>query len=238
MIVYGKNVIKEVIKNKRFIHELYVNYKMKDKFFLDFLNQNNIEYKFVDKHQLNEKSNSFEHQGVVAKVEDYKYHNLFSFLDSDSFYSNKFKRFLILDEIHDPHNFGAILRTMEALQFDGIIISQKNQVLLNGAVAKASSGALEYVNIFLVDNLFKTIIYLQSKDIVVIGTDSKADLNLNKLNTNCSLAIVLGNEGKGIRPLLKQKCNFLMKIPMKGRINSLNVSVAAALIMYTLQNKN
>ncbi|AYJ01336.1 23S rRNA (guanosine(2251)-2'-O)-methyltransferase RlmB [Candidatus Phytoplasma ziziphi] len=238
MIVYGKNVIKEVIKNKRLIHELYVNYKIKDKSFLDFLNQNNIEYKFVDKHQLNEKANSFEHQGVVAKVANYEYQNLFSFLDSDSFKSNQFKRFLILDEIHDPHNFGAILRTIETLQFDGVIISQKNQVLLSGAVAKASSGALEYVNIFLVDNLFKTIIYLQSKDIVVIGTDSKTDLNLNKVNTNCSLAIVLGNEGKGIRPLLKQKCNFLMKIPMKGRINSLNVSIAAALIMYALQNKN
>ncbi|MDC9032024.1 23S rRNA (guanosine(2251)-2'-O)-methyltransferase RlmB [Columbia Basin potato purple top phytoplasma] len=237
MIVYGKNVIKEVVINKRPIYELYINSKMQDRFFLNFLNQNNIEYKFLDKHQLNEKSKSFDHQGVVAKVKDYKYQDLSSFLKSHSLNSNKFQKLLILDEIHDPHNFGAILRTMETMKFDGVIVSKKHQVLLNGTVAKASSGALEYVNIFLANNLHKTIIDLQKENIIVIGTDPTSCLTMEEVDTNRSLAVILGNEGKGIRPLLKNKCDFLFQIPMHGRINSLNVSVAAALIMYKFQNK-
>lgn len=148
MIVYGKNVIKEVIKNKRPIYTLYIDHKMKDLIFLNFLNQNNIKYTFLDKHQLNEKSKSFEHQGVVAEVKNYVYQDLSFFLKSNEFKFEQLNKFLILDEIHDSHNFGAIVRTIETTKFKGIIISKKNQVLLNGAVAKASSGALEYVNIF------------------------------------------------------------------------------------------
>ncbi|WP_341266439.1 23S rRNA (guanosine(2251)-2'-O)-methyltransferase RlmB [Candidatus Phytoplasma fraxini] len=236
MIVYGKNVITEVIKNKRPIYKLYINHKMKDLMFLNFLNQNNIKYQFVDKHQLNEKSKSFEHQGVVAEVKNYVYQDLSFFLKSNEFKFDSFNKFLILDEIHDPHNFGAILRTMETTNFKGIIVSKKHQVFLNGAVAKASSGALEYVNIFLVDNLYKTIINLQKENIFIIGSDSNAKLTLAEIDKNHSLAVILGNEGKGIRPLLKKNCDFLVKIPMQGHINSLNVSVAAALFMYTLQN--
>ncbi|MEZ0180455.1 23S rRNA (guanosine(2251)-2'-O)-methyltransferase RlmB ['Camptotheca acuminata' phytoplasma] len=232
MIVYGKNVIKEVIKNKRPIYKMYINQKMTDKNFLNFLNQNNVNYQLVDKHQLNEKTQNTEHQGVVAEVKDYEYSDLSFFLNS-----NKLKKFLILDGIYDPHNFGAILRTMETTNFDGVIISKKNQVLLTGTVAKASSGALEYVNIFLVNNLYQTILLLKKHNILIIGTDMTADVNFNSVEYNSSLAIVLGNEASGIRYLLKKSCDFLIKIPMQGKINSLNVSVAAALIMYVSQFK-
>ncbi|MDV3167784.1 MAG: 23S rRNA (guanosine(2251)-2'-O)-methyltransferase RlmB [Candidatus Phytoplasma stylosanthis] len=233
MIVYGKNVIKEVVKNKRQIYEIYVNKKMKDKFFLKFLSQNKIKYQLTDKHNLNEKVQNKEHQGVVAKVQDYEYSNLYSFLKLD-----KLKKFLILDSIHDPHNLGAILRTMETTDFDGVIISKKNQVFLTGAVAKSASGALEYVNVFLVDDLYQTIIELKKNNILIIGTDSKANLSFDEIEyNNRSFAIVLGNEGLGIRFLLKKNCDFLIKIPMKGKINSLNVSVVAALVMYISQIK-
>ncbi|QTX02855.1 23S rRNA (guanosine2251-2'-O)-methyltransferase [Candidatus Phytoplasma luffae] len=230
MIVYGKNVIKEVVKNKRIIFQMFINNKMIDKKFFNFLDKNNVRYQLVDKHQLNEKAKTKEHQGVVAEVKDYEYSNLSLFLDS-----NKNQKFLILDEIHDPYNFGAILRTMETTDFDGVIISKKHQVLLTGTVAKSSSGALEYVNIFLVNNLYQTILLLKENNILIIGTDVEADLNFDKIDYNRSFAVILGNEGSGMRFLLKKKCDYFIKIPMKGKINSLNVSVAAALIMYASQ---
>ncbi|KAB8122004.1 23S rRNA (guanosine(2251)-2'-O)-methyltransferase RlmB ['Cynodon dactylon' phytoplasma] len=234
MIIYGKNIIKEAIKANRVIYNLYIDYKFKDFHFLNFLKKFNINFQFLNKHQLNEKSDNSNHQGIVAEVEDYKYKNLDSFLNKPDF-----QKVLILDSIQDPHNLGAILRTVEASDFNGVILGNKNQVFLNGTVAKASSGALEYVNIFLVENLFKTIAKLKKYNFTIIGTDSKAKLDLEpKISLNKKfLAFILGNEGRGIRTLLKQTCDLLVKIPMKGKINSLNVSVTAALIMYSFFEK-
>ncbi|WCA22339.1 23S rRNA (guanosine(2251)-2'-O)-methyltransferase RlmB [Candidatus Phytoplasma oryzae] len=228
MIIYGKNIIKEAIKAKRIIYNLYIDYKFKDLYFLNFIKNFNIPFKLLNKHQLNEKSNNNQHQGVVAEVEDYTYKNL------DHFLSNSFlKKILVLDSIQDPHNLGAILRTVEAANFDGVIIGKKNQVSLNGTVAKTSSGALEYVNIFLVENLIQTILKLKKFNFLIVGTDIKGQLDFKNILQEKFLAIILGNEGAGIRPILKSKCDFLIKIPMKGKINSLNVSVTAALIMYS-----
>jgi predicted rRNA methylase len=232
MIIYGKNIIKETINAKRPIYHIYIDIKMTDIVFLNHLKKHNLEYEILNKHQLNEKAKTTHHQGVVAEVKDYSYQNLADYLSTD-----KSKKFLILDEIHDPHNLGAILRSVEAANFNGVIIGKKHQVLLNGTVAKTSSGALEYVNIFLVNNLHHTILQLQNKDIKVIGTDMKAALVFNKIPQKDSFAIILGNEGIGVRPLLKRNCDYLVSIPMSGKINSLNVSVAAAVIMFGLQIK-
>ncbi|TVY12302.1 23S rRNA (guanosine(2251)-2'-O)-methyltransferase RlmB [Candidatus Phytoplasma pini] len=230
MIIYGKNIIKEAVIAKRVIYELYIDHKMTDVSFLNFLKKKNIVYFYLSKHDLNMKASSDNHQGVVAVVQDYVYKKLEIGLKDD-----KLKRFLILDNIQDPHNLGAILRTIETTNFDGLIVGKKHQVLLNGTVAKAASGALEYVNIYLVDNLYKAISTLKKNQITIIGTDIKADLNFVSIPKDKSVAIIVGNEGFGIRSLLKKNCDLLCKIPMKGKINSLNVSVSAALIMYVLQ---
>ncbi|MGE9276535.1 MAG: 23S rRNA (guanosine(2251)-2'-O)-methyltransferase RlmB [Candidatus Phytoplasma pruni] len=232
MIIYGKNIIKEAINAKRPIYKIYIDAKMTDKAFLNHLKNHNLTYEMLNKHQLNEKAQSIQHQGVVAEVQDYTYKNLVDYLSTD-----KKQKFLILDEIHDPHNLGAILRSVEAANFDGVIIGKKHQVLLNGTVAKTSSGALEYVNIFLVNNLHHTILQLQKYAIKVIGTDMKAELVFKEIPQNESFAIILGNEGIGVRLLLKKNCDYLVRIPMSGKINSLNVSVAAAVIMFGLQMK-
>ncbi|MDO8168187.1 23S rRNA (guanosine(2251)-2'-O)-methyltransferase RlmB [Candidatus Phytoplasma melaleucae] len=229
MIIYGKNIIKEAIKANRHIYKMYIDIKMKDISFLNFLQKNYSGYILLNKHQLNEKAKDKNHQGVIAEVEDYSYCDLSDYLKRSSHNI----KFLILDEIHDPHNFGAILRTIEATDFDGIIIGRRNQILINGTVAKTSSGALEYVNIFLVKNLHQTILQLKQYRIMIIGTDAKADLCFNQIPKSKSLAIILGNEGMGIRPLLKKNCDLLAKIPMKGQINSLNVSVSAAIILFS-----
>ncbi|PQP79425.1 23S rRNA (guanosine(2251)-2'-O)-methyltransferase RlmB [Candidatus Phytoplasma phoenicium] len=230
MIIYGKNIIKEAIKNKRPIYNLYIDKKFKDFVFLKILKKNQLIYHLVDKHQLNEKTKNHHHQGVVAEVQDYNYYNLQDYLSLCSL-----QKFLILDKIHDPQNFGSILRTLATTDFDGVIIGKKNQVLLTGTVAKASSGALEYVKIFLVKNLHQTILQLKKNQVSIIGTDAQATNTFHQIPRNTSIAIILGNEGVGMSPLLKKNCDLLVKIPMKGFINSLNVSVAAALLMYFAQ---
>jgi 23S rRNA (guanosine2251-2'-O)-methyltransferase len=226
MIIYGKNVIKEAIFAKRKIYQIWIDEKMNDSSFIYFLKDKNQTFDWVSKDKLNQMSNQQLHQGVVADVEPYRYYEL------EDLIKDKHQRFLILDSIEDPHNLGAILRTAEAVGLDGIIMSKKGQVQLNATVAKVSTGAIEHVPVCLVTNLNAAILYLKSKDIWVIGTDGQSEMSYHQIPKNRSLAIVMGNEGEGIRPLVKKNCDMLVHIPMKGKINSLNVSVAAALMMY------
>ncbi len=227
MIVYGKNVIREAAFSNRKFHALYIDERFNDQYFLKFLDDKGVRYTRVNKDQLNRISKHATHQGLVADVEDYQYAKLESFLKQETK-----KRFVILDGIEDPHNLGAILRTAEATQLTGIIIPKRNQVPLNATVAKVSSGAIEHVPIILVSNINQTIKTLKAHNIWVIGTDGHTDKSYHDIPKSESTAIVLGNEGSGIKSLVKQNCDYLVKIPMYGKINSLNVSVAAALMMY------
>ncbi|MBN2268244.1 MAG: 23S rRNA (guanosine(2251)-2'-O)-methyltransferase RlmB [Acholeplasmataceae bacterium] len=227
MIVYGKNVIKEAIFTDRPIYKIYIDERFSDHHFLKFLKDKQLDYVKVSKGELNRMTQNAVHQGIVADLKAYDYFNLEDVIDA-----SKVQRFLILDGIEDPHNLGAIMRTAEAVQLDGIIISKKGQVLLNATVAKVSSGAIEHVPVILVSNINQTILKLKEHNIWVIGTDGTTDKTYDDMPLELSIAIVLGNEGEGIRPLVKQNCDMLVKIPMFGKINSLNVSVAAALMMY------
>lgn len=227
MIIYGKNPIKEAIYAKRKIYEFIIDEKFNDYKFLKIIEEQNIPIKKTNKGDLNNLTNNGIHQGILAKVEPYKYKELLSVLDK-----TKRQRFLILDEIQDPHNFGAIIRTADATKLDGIIVSKKNQVPLTAVVAKVSSGAIEHVNIIEVNNINQTIKTLKENNIWVIGTDGAANKDYRDIPKDESIAIIVGNEGSGIRPLVKQNCDILVKIPMHGKVNSLNVSVAAALMLY------
>ena len=229
MIIYGKNVVREAIYAKREIYKLWIDEKFVDFKFLDFLKQKNIRYEKKEKHFLNEKTNNNNHQGIVADVRPYEYYNL-----EDVIKDNYLHRFIILDGIEDPHNLGAIIRTAEATKIDGIIISKKNQIMLNSTVAKVSSGAIEHVKVILVNNLVQAIKKLKENNIWVIGTDGSTTTEYQNLDISRSLAVVLGSEGQGMRHLIKKECDDIIKIPMYGKVNSLNVSVAAALIMYKM----
>lgn len=227
MYIYGKNIIREAIYAKREIYELLIDEKLNDFKFISFLKEHNIYYKTTNKGELNNLTNNSIHQGVVANVKPYEYQELDNVLNKD-----KRQRFLILDELSDPHNLGAILRTAEATKLDGVIMSKKHQVPLNGTVAKVSSGAIEHVNVILVNNINQTIKKLKENNIWIIGTDDKATNDYLDIPKDLSVAIVLGSEGSGIRQLVKENCDILVKIPMFGKVNSLNVSVAAALMLY------
>lgn len=229
MIVYGKNVIKEAVFSSRPIFNVYIDQKFSDYKFLTFLDDKGIRYEKVSKEKLSSLAGSSAHQGIVANVKDYETYELKDILDQ-----NQRQRFIILDGIEDPHNLGAIMRTAEATNLTGIIMSKKGQVPLNQTVAKVSSGAIEHVKVILVSNINQTIEILKKHDVLVVGTDGNTSQTYDDIPKDQSIAIVMGNEGTGMRPLVKKHCDLLVKIPMYGKINSLNVSVAAALMMYKI----
>ena len=230
MIIYGKNVVKEAIFAKRRIYKLYVDQEINDHRFLQFIKDKEVNYESVSKNELNKLSANQLHQGVVADVMEYETYELMDILKKD-----KIQHFIILDGIEDPHNLGAVMRTAEAVQMDGIIMSKKGAVPLNATVAKVSSGAIEHVKVILVPNINQAILELKKQGVWVVGTDGNTSKTYDDMPKDVSLAVVMGNEGEGIRPLVKQNCDLLVKIPMFGKINSLNVSVAAALMMYKMK---
>ena len=229
IIIHGKNPIREAIYQNRKIYKLYIDNKFNDRQYLNFLDDKNIKYERLAKDKLNELTNNALHQGVVAQVDDYKY---FEF--EEVFKENKINRFVILDEITDPHNLGAILRTAEAAGIDGIIVSKRQQAPLNATVAKVSSGAIEHVPVIAVSNINNMILSLKKLNFLIVGTDGNATYDYREIPKDQNIAVILGSEGSGIRPLVKSNCDILVKIPMHGKINSLNVSVAGALLMYEM----
>jgi 23S rRNA (guanosine2251-2'-O)-methyltransferase len=228
MIIYGKNVIIEAIKAKRTFYKLMIDHRMSDAHLKKYLERVSIHIDKVDKGHLNNLTNHAVHQGIVAEVEPYQYKKIEDILDMPN------GKFLILDSIEDPHNLGAIIRSADAMGLDAIIMSQKQQVPLNATVAKVSTGAIEYVPIVLVPQLFKGISMLKEAGIKIYGTDMKDAISYQEATYDGSVAIILGNEGKGIRNSIKPLCDNMIMIPMKGHVQSLNVSVAAALIMQAL----
>lgn len=230
MIIYGKNAVYEAIYNEHKINKLYLDIKFNDYKLLNLINEKEIKYMLVSKDKLNEMTKNALHQGVVADVSDYKVYSLEEILDLKI---NRYK-LIVLDSVQDPHNLGAILRTAEATDMTAVIYSKKNSVGLTSTVAKVSAGAIEKVKVVEVNNLNNCIQKLKDNNILVYGTDMTASISYRELPKDKSVAIVLGNEGYGIRTLVKRNCSDLIKIPMKGKINSLNVSVAGALIMYEI----
>ena len=231
LIIYGKNVIREAVFAGRRFYKLYLDVKLNDHRFIQFLDDKKVKYQFTTKNELNQLSKNQLHQGMVADVEDYQTYELKDVLDKDIK-----QYFIILDGIEDPHNLGAMIRTAEAVQIDGIIMSKKGAVPLTATVAKVSSGAIEHVKIILVSNINQAMLEMKKNGVWVIGTDGQTDQTYDDMPKDVSLAVVMGNEGEGMRPLVKQNCDMLVKIPMYGKINSLNVSVAAALMMYKMKS--
>lgn len=171
------------------------------------------------------------HQGVAASVAAYQYAEI------DDLFQRAAERgedpfFLLLDEIEDPHNLGSILRTADATGVHGVIIPKRRAVGLTAAVAKASTGAIEYIPVVRVTNMARTIDELKERGVWIAGTDASAKVDYRQMDAKLPLALVIGSEGKGMGRLIKEKCDFLIKLPMVGKVTSLNASVAAALLMY------
>lgn len=192
-----------------------------------------IVVKKVDRRKLDKISQTGVHQGVIAQVTPYKYYELEDILE---YAINKGEApfIIILDEIEDPHNFGAIIRTAEASGAHGIIIPKRRNVGITPTVYKSSAGAVEYMKICKVTNLNTVIEKLKKQNIWIYGADMTGENYCFDVDFNSSVALIIGSEGRGISRLIKQKCDKLVKIPMMGNISSLNASVAAGMLMYEI----
>lgn len=185
----------------------------------------------VDKYKFNKISQTENPQGVIAIVPPFNYCDVDDILE-EAKEKNEKAFILILDGIEDPHNLGSIIRTAETAGVHGIIIPKRRSALVNSTVNKTSAGAANYMKIARVNNLNETIEYLKKHDVWIYGTDINTDKLYYDENMTGNIAIVIGNEGTGISKLVKEKCDFLIKIPMKGKISSLNASVSTGIILY------
>lgn len=221
MHIYGKNVALEALENKEKIKKAFLYEKFSDQIIIGELKKQNIKIEYLSKFDLDkiEKAN---HQGIILEVDDYKYYPLEEIND---------EIIIILDHLEDPHNFGAIIRTAEAAGIKSIIIPKDRSVTVNGTVAKVSVGAISNVKISMVNNLVNTIKYLKEKGYWVIGTDMQGD-DFKTIDYKGKIVLVIGNEGKGMSRLVSDNCDFIASIPMNGKVNSLNASVAAALVIF------
>jgi 23S rRNA (guanosine2251-2'-O)-methyltransferase len=170
-------------------------------------------------------------QGVIAIIEKKQYVEIEDILNVAS-QKNEQPFVLILDEIEDPQNLGAIVRTAECAGVHGIVIPKHHAASVSSTVVKTSAGAAEYMPVAKVTNIANTIDELKSKGIWIVGTDGSAEKFFTELDYKMPLGLVIGSEGYGIRRLVREKCDFLVKIPLYGKIESLNASVASALVMY------
>lgn len=230
MYIFGKNVAKETLENNKKVLKAIVIKDFNDKNIISMLNERRINIEYVSKFDI-DKIVSGNHQGIVLSVPDYKYCDLDELLVND-------KPFIvILDHLEDPHNFGAIIRTCEAAGVDGIIIPKDRSVSVNSTVMKTSAGALNNMKICMVTNLNRTIDELKDKGIWIVGTDMTDSVSYNSVDYDMPVAIIIGSEGFGISRLVREKCDFVVNIPMKGKVNSLNASVAAGILIYKIFEK-
>ena len=198
--------------------------------------EKNVPCSETDKHVIEKFSRDTNSQGVVAIVGTKEYTDVDEIL-SIATTKNEKAFILLFDEIEDPHNLGALIRTAVCLGAHGGIIPKHNAAPVNETVAKTSAGASAHFPIAKVTNIAVTIEELKEKGIWIVGADADAQKSFTDVDYSMPIALVIGNEGKGIRRLVKEKCDFLVKIPMAGSFDSLNASVAGALIMYEVFRK-
>ena len=169
------------------------------------------------------------HQGVLALTSEKEYAEL-----DDLLRNRRGERafILVLDGVEDPHNLGAILRTADAAGVDGVVIPERRAVGVNATVAKASAGASEYVRVAKVTNISRTVEDLKKNNIWTVGLDERGDRFYDEADYNMDCALVLGAEGHGLHEQVRKHCDFVVKVPMAGKVSSLNVSVAAGVVMY------
>lgn len=225
--IYGRNTCKDALSSRE-ISKIFISSSFSDKRFIEDIKKSKIEYNFVSNEYLSSlvKGN---HQGIVFEVKRFEYSSLDEIIRLTKNDSRCIV--LILDEINDPGNFGAIIRSADAFGVKGIIIKKHNQVLVNSTVSKTSTGAINYVKIAQVTNLSQAFEKLKENGFWIVGTDGSASLYHTSLKYDFKTALVIGSEGYGISPLVLKRCDYVVKIKMAGHVNSLNASVAAGIAL-------
>ena len=231
--IVGRNAVREALRSGRTIQRLFItNDKVQGSLqeIIGLAKDKGIELRRVDDKQLSKYADGVVHQGVVALAAPVKFADLGEVLQNWS--SDKAPLLILLDGIEDPHNMGAIIRTAECCGATAVLIPTRHTAPINATVAKTSAGALESIPLVQVGNVAQTIEELKKQGFWVLGAHMEGQQTLYQADLTSPLVLVIGNEGKGLSRLTKERCDFLVTIPMYGRINSLNASVAAAILMY------
>ena len=235
-IIEGRNPVLELLESGKDINKIFIQSGERNGSINKIIakaKEKRIVVVEVQKSKLDEISETKKHQGVIAIVPPFEYCDVYDILEYAKEKEEK-PFILILDGIEDPHNMGSIIRTAETAGVHGIIIPKRRSVAVNATVAKTSAGAVEHVKVARVSNINDTIKYLKEDNIWIYGTDGEAKTMYYNQDFRDGVAIVIGSEGSGMSDLVKKNCDGLVKIPMKGKINSLNASVSAGIVMYEI----
>lgn len=234
MIVYGKNSVIETLKSDVNIEKLYISKVENERLYSikNLAKEKNIFISYVDKKVLDRVSENKPHQGVIAVTSDFTYSSISDILDLAK-KKNELTNIIIIDEITDEHNLGAIIRSAECFGCHGIIISKHRCATVTDTVIKVSAGAAQHMLIAKVTNINDAIRTLKENNVFVFATDFDGR-EPKSFDFKTNMAIVVGNEGKGIRPLTKELCDEVISIPQFGKINSLNASVATGIVLYEI----
>lgn len=221
-LVYGRRAVREALRGPREVRELWVSERaLKAEPWL-----NGARHRVMAERELSELAGSRDHQGVVASVEPFRY------ADAHELAGREKPLLVCLDQVTDPHNLGAVARSAEGAGATGVIVPAHGSVRVTPAVCRASAGAVEHVPIAVVPNLARFLAEVKSPDLWVYGAAGDAGIAMWSADLSGGAAFVFGAEGRGLRPLVRRTCDELVSIPLAGRVESLNVSVAAALLLY------
>lgn len=231
--IYGRIPVKSsIVANK--VKKILVQKNFSDESLLKLAQNKKIEIEVVDQSVLSSLTRNGNHQGVVAEVELFEYSSLEEIIEGCE--GKKQPLVLILDEIEDPHNLGAIIRSCDAFGVDGIILKSRNQVQINMTVVKVSTGAIDQVKVCHVSNLSNAIRALKDAGFWIYSSDGSAKTNYDEIKYDGPTALVVGSEGRGISHLVLENSDFIVKIPMLGHVNSLNVSVATGILLSKIRS--
>jgi 23S rRNA (guanosine2251-2'-O)-methyltransferase len=232
-IVYGRNAVAELLNaNPDRISKIYFQFNTDEKRILELFikaKQHQISIGKASNQKLGDLAKTNKHQGVVALISDVKMMELDDLLQDEAL---KPFFFILPDNLEDPHNLGAIIRTAECAGATAILLPKDNAIPINSTVHKTSAGAVSHARLCRIGNVAQTIERLKKQGIWVVGTDAKAKKNYTEFDFTMNCCIVIGSEGKGIRDLVKKSCDELVSIPLLGKTSSLNASVSAAIVMY------
>jgi 23S rRNA (guanosine2251-2'-O)-methyltransferase len=237
--LYGRNAVQETLRaGRRRVHRFWIARGIKEQGpladVLSLARQGGVPVQRVERHRLDQITQGSHHQGVVVETSNYPYATLDDILRSVR-EAEEPALLLLLDCLQDPHNLGALLRTAEAVGVHGAIIPSRRSASVTPAVVSTSAGAAEHVSVAQVTNLVRTMERLKEADVWVAGLEAHPDARLlYGVDLDMALALVIGSEGSGLRRLVRERCDFLLRLPMRGRVESLNASVAGAVALYEI----
>lgn len=236
-LLYGRNAIQEMLQaGRRRVYKLWIAEGVKERGpvadILALARQRQIPWQHTERRQLDKASSDRHHQGMIAEVSGYPYATLGAIFDRVQT-SEEPALLLLLDCLQDPQNFGALLRTAEIVGVHGAVTPSRRSVGVTPAVVNASAGAVEHLLVARVTNLVRSMEQIKAQDIWIAGLEGRAEArSLYEADMDMPLALVVGSEGRGLGRLVRQRCDFLLRLPMRGRIGSLNASVAGSVALY------